>query len=364
MNQFKIKYKMLCYGFPPIEGSFISDNFELKDYKLGSNLYDSKNEYGGFNPSLYLYNCCYQVKGDDSIYYNCFESIEDLIVNVPIKFKDKYEIQNYIMNKTEIVTISNIFEKKLRLVFNVRIVFPIRIIKIYDMAGKSYGTITLTKDFPGVNWQYTSNKQIFEFNSHFKTSLKEFIDLEKKNVKFERAMNYFNSSFDSSSVSTRYTMLFSALEALLIRGKTQVTEKLALRTSHILKCIDPNIEKETYSEIKKMYDIRSKYIHGSKKNAIMIRDEEKLRKYVREVLIIYWMYAQNNKLTANQIINNLDNDKRIDYLTSSSAKYMRTLDFHKAYSNVCEEISQGIMNGELVVTEMENGIVKSVMELK
>ena len=355
---------MLCYGFPPVEGKFISDNFELKSYKLESNLYDSKNEYGEFNPSLYLYNCCYQIKDDASIYYNCFESIDDLIVNVPTKNKDKHEIENYIMNKTDVVRISNIFEKKLRLVFNIRVIFPIRIIKIYDINGESYETATLTKDFPGINWQYTSNQEIFEFNSHFKTSIEEFIKLEKKNVRFARAMNYFDSSFDSSSVSTRYTMLFSALEALLIRGRTQVTEKLALRTSHILKCIDYSIEKEIYGDIKKMYDIRSKYIHGSKKNAITIKDEEKLRKYVRETLIIYWMYAQNNNLTANQIINNLDNDKKVDYLTSSNAKYMRTLDFHKAYSEACEEISQGIVNGELVITKIENGIIKSVMQVK
>ena len=357
---------MLCYGFPPIEEKFINDNFELKSYKLKANLYNSKNEYKGFNPSLYLYNCCFRIQDDDNIYYNCFESVDDIVVEVPTEFKEKHEIENYIMNKTDVVRISNIFEKKLRLVFNIRVIFPMRLIKIYDMGGKSYGTATLTKDFPGINWQYTVNKKIFEFNSHFKTSIEEFIKLEKKNVRFERAMNYFNSSFDSSSVSTRYTMLFSALEALLIKKENRITEKLALRTSRILKCIDldPSIEKEIYSEIKKMYDIRSKYIHGSKKNIIAIKDEENLRKYVRETLIIYWMYAQNNNLTANQIISNLDNNKPIDYLTSSSAKYIRTLDFSRAYSNVCEEISRGIMNGELVVTEMENGIIKSVMELK
>lgn len=364
MKQFKIKYKILLYGFPPVDENFIIDNFELKSYMLYKNLQDKEVEVENFPTSIYLLNCCYKLKDDDNIYYNYFENINELIVDIPNNLCNKNDIQKYIMNNTCIKKIIYDLEKKLRLMFNIRIIFPMIRITIHDIDNHDYGYVILTKDFPGYSWQHSFCKEIFEFNSHFMFSLESFSKLEEKNAKFEKAMSYFYSSFDSNSISIRFTMLFSSMEALLIRSKTQVTEKLSLRMSRLLKCIDPKLENDTYKDIKELYNIRSKYIHGSKKNNITRQDEEKLRKYVREVLIIYWMYALNNKLTANQIINNLDNEKNLDYITRTTARYIRTLDFKKAYVDACEDIAEGIISSKIKITEIKNGVIKSVREIK
>ena len=176
-------------------------------------------------------------------------------------------------------------------------------------------------------------------------------------------MNYFYSSFNSSDISLRYLILFSSLESLLITSKKNITENLARRTSKILNYGDDKKEKEVYEKLKTLYNIRSKYIHGTKRNIITIENERELRNYVRETLIIYWMYAScNSKLGSKQIIKNLDANVEFDFQTKMVAKYLRTENFAKTYSEACEEISEGIMNGKFKITEMNNGKVKSIVE--
>lgn len=43
--------------------------------------------------------------------------------------------------------------------------------------------------------------------------------------------------------------------------------------------------KQVYTDIKKLYKKRCKYIHGSKTNNILDKDEKLLRRYVRKIII-------------------------------------------------------------------------------
>lgn len=364
LKTFKVKFNILLYGFPPLNNEYIVDNFKLKKRKIKENVLVSKFKSKKFDTFSYISYCAFQLVKDSNFYYNYFESVKKIEINIPNKLNLKNDIYDYILTKSIVLEIINNLEKKLRLQFNLRIVFPIVKIYIYDNNNKSFGHIINNRTLPvGIGLEDINLKD-FELNSHHHISLESFSKLEKQNARFKRAMNYYYSSFDSEDISIRFILLFSSLEALLIRSKISIWRNLATRVSKILRYIDNYEEQKIFERIKNLYDIRSKYIHGSKKEIISKENEEELRDYVRSTLIIYWGYSINNNLSSNQIITNIDNDVKFDFRTRMLAKYLKVTDYKKAYSEMCIEISDGIKKGNFEITEIEDGVVKSVNEIK
>lgn len=235
-----------------------------------------------------------------------------------------------------------------------RILFPIIRIDISTLENNNLGFCVCYNDFPN---QFTSqffDSKTFEHNSHLKLDIKSFINLEKKNVKFKRAIDYYFSSFDYSDVSIRFILLFSSLETLLLNSKDKICENLSIHTSRILRYIDKFDEQIIYDDIKNLYNIRSKYIHGTKKYDITLDDERKLRDYVRATLLIYWRYVEQNKLGSNQVIKNLKQSVEFDFQTKMFAKYLKVTDFKIAYKELYDDFINEIKNGNYKIKEIKN----------
>ena len=129
---------------------------------------------------------------------------------------------------------------------------------------------------------------------------------------------------------------------------------MSIRTSRILKYIDKFNEQLIYDEIKNLYNIRSKYIHGAKKYDITLDDEKELRDYVRATLLIYWRYVEQNKLGSNQVIENLKQSVEFDFQTKMFAKYLKVTDFKIAYKELYYDFINEIKKGNYKIKEIRN----------
>lgn len=364
MKKFKIEIKLLVYGFPCIDEHFVMDNFELKLEKINLDSIGKSMIENPFVPSGYIFNCTFKLKNDDDNYYNYFESVENIEYSISNdKAKSKETIIKYFFELDDIEKLIDDFKKKLRLIYNLRIIFPINKITIFDEKGEIVGYFINYNDFPaihGLNLDF--DKEKFSKNSRTGFDLKSFLLTEKKNVKFGRAISLFNDSFDSSDSSIRFLLLFSCLEALFLTSKKKITENIAICTSRILLYENEKDEIFMYERIKKLYDYRSKFIHGIKLNNITYDLELELREIVRFVLLIYWNLCLLN-LSSKQIIKMLKNREKVSLQTRMYAKIIKSDNYNDAYKETLEMIALEIKRGNVRIKEQENGIIKSVEEI-
>ena len=364
MKKFKLKIKILVYGFPLTSEHFEVDNFELKSEKTDLNSVIEILEKNPFIPSWYIFNCVFQLKNDENTYCNYFENIDYIQLNISNdKAKSKETIIQHFFNSSDVDDLINNFKKKLRLIYNLRIIFPIYKVTVFDENDKLVGYFINYNDFPaqqGLRKDFDEGK--FSKNSRTGFDLKRFLLTEQKNVRFKRAMALFNDSFDSSDVSIRFILLFSCLESLFITSKKGITENLALCTSRILLYENKTKEEVTYKRIKELYNYRCKFIHGNKIKDITYELETELRDIVRYVLLIYWNLCLSGK-TPNEIVRILKNDEKISLQTKIFAKVIMCNDYKQAYKENLEMIASEISKGNVIITEQENGVIKSVKEL-
>lgn len=364
MKKYKLKLKLLVYGFPLTEAPFIMDGFELKYEKIDIRSISEEISKNPFTPSGYIYNCVYKLQNDENTYYNYFENVGYLEYSISNnKSKNKKSILHHFSTSNDIEELINNFKKKLRLIYNLRIIFPICKIEIYDENEKFIGYFINYNDFPSkLGLINDLEKETFYKNSRTGFNLERFLSTEKNNIKFGRAMSLFNDSFESSDVSIRFLLLFSCLESLFITSKKDITENLALCTSRIFFYDNIKDEEKMYEKVKKLYDYRCKFIHGQKLKNITNALEKELREIVRYVLLIYWNMCLSGK-TSNQIIKALKNKEKVSLLIKMYAKIVMYDDYDKAYKENLEMIALEIAKGNVIITEEENGVIKSVKEL-
>ena len=364
MKKFKLKIKLLVYGFPPFNETFVMDNFKLNTEQMDYTLIKNITEKNPFIPSWYIYNCTFQLKNDENIYYNFFESIEEIQYNISnSKAKNNNFIIQYFSSLNDIEYTINNFKKKLRLIYNLRIIFPIYKVTIFDTNNKFIGHFIKANDFPSkLGLDSNFDKEKVSKNSRTGFDLKSFLLTEKNNVKFSRAVSLFNDSFESSDVSIRFLLLFSCLESLFITSKKDITNNLALCTSRILLYESEEDEITMYERIKNLYNCRCKFIHGKKLNNISHDLEIELRDIVRYVLLIYWNLCLQGK-NSNEIIKMLKNKEKIPLQTKMYAKVLKSDDYQEAYKELLNIIALEIAKGNVRIKEQENGVIKSVEEL-
>ncbi len=87
-----------------------------------------------------------------------------------------------------------------------------------------------------------------------------------------------------------------------------------------------------------------------------------LREIVRYVLLIYWHVCLSGK-TSNQIIKILKNKEKISLQTKMYAKVIMCNNYEQAYKENLEMVALEIAKGNVIITEQENGIIKSVKEI-
>jgi hypothetical protein len=82
--------------------------------------------------------------------------------------------------------------------------------------------------------------------------------------KLYNAVKFFNHAYNEDWTLLKNTLLFTSLESLFSdSSKTEVTEKIAIRTAYLLHPKDSAKRKEVYVFIKRGYEIRSLFVHGS-----------------------------------------------------------------------------------------------------
>lgn len=149
MKKYKLKVKLLVYGFPFFDEKFVIDNFELKAEKIDLSIIEKCIEDNHFIPAGYMLNCTFQLKDDENTYYNCFETVNDLEYNVSNdKAKSKETIIKHFFELNELEELINNFKKKLRLIYNLRIIFPVCNVSIMDECDKLIGCFINYNDFP------------------------------------------------------------------------------------------------------------------------------------------------------------------------------------------------------------------------
>lgn len=133
-----------------------------------------------------------------------------------------------------------------------------------------------------------------------------------ENNQFNRALEFYNDSFESEKISSRYILIFSSLEAIFNLDLEDITEKISRYSAKLLAEENEKEYKQVYSDIRKLYKKRCDYIHGSKTNNILDEDEKLLRFYVRKIILAYWMIILYTKKTAKQILEYLNSDEKLD----------------------------------------------------
>lgn len=163
---------------------------------------------------------------------------------------------------------------------------------------------------------------------------------------FNRAIEFYNDSFDSEKRTNRYILIFSALEAIFNLDAEDVTEKISRYSAKLLAEENDKEYNQVYSDIKKLYKKRCDYIHGSKANNILEEDEKLLRFYVRKIIFAYWMIILYTKKTAKQILDYLNSDEKLDLQVRLFISALNSNNFteqqHRIVDIVEKEIGQKI----------------------
>jgi hypothetical protein len=115
----------------------------------------------------------------------------------------------------------------------------------------------------------------------YKTFLKTEADLSNLNIIFKNltnlpidngfnynpllnAVSYTDRAQDTAWIIMKITLFFIALESLFSTDKTEIAYKLSLRTASFLYPDDKEKKCRVFTVLKIGYDLRSKFLHGSK----------------------------------------------------------------------------------------------------
>lgn len=341
-----------------ISGIFPLKNYKIDGYIEKTGIFDNKmintnDPEQIFYSAGHLINSCYQCVGKEDVNYEFFES-EDFVECVVDDSLSKDEIQRVILE--EQVSKVNLLQEKLRLLTGLAITLPVFLTTIYkdDEIYTYVGNVTWTttnlnvRDYDDVMKKTLQNRLCFHMSDSTITGLKE------KNLRFKRALDFYNNSFNSSDIGVRFTLLFSSLEALFNITAEDITNEVSKYTSKILLL---NKKKTNSSKWKIIdyYDIRSRYIHGNDGFEITKDIEHNLREYVRETLLIYWCISMTYNITEAQrikdLLDRIDNDT-IDLKVQLFIKYLRT-DTDK-FGLLYSKIRDNFLNGNLHVLSSED----------
>lgn len=344
MKKMYLKYKILINGLNPI-GPYTIDGFTIKEGIFEEKMFDMKYEQDNtginLNMNLYLISCLTDYQ---RLSYNFFESVDYTEIEVSNK-TTKNTLNKVLANNKEIIDRVIDLEKKIRIILNIPILFQSISIEFYDINKKYVGTYQFNR--PISYWNrllYNLSPEEIHNNSRFRM---DFNSMKNTNNNyFNRAIEFYNDSFESEKISNRYILIFSSLEAIFNLDTEDVTEKISRYSAKLLAEDNEKEYNQIYSDVKKLYKKRCDYIHGSKTNNISDDDEKLLRRYVRKIIIAYWMIILNTKMTSKQILKYLDSDEKLDLQIRLVISTINSNSFseqqHKAVNIVEKELGRPI----------------------
>lgn len=310
MKKMYIKYKILVNGLNPVK-TYTLDGFTMKKGTFEEKMFDMKYNHDNIginlNMNLYLISC---LNDYEKLTYNYFESNELIEIEVSNKIT-KNNLSKVLNTNMEIINRATDLEKKIRIIFNMPILFQSINIEFYDENKKYMRTYQANR--PMSNWnRLTYNLPTNEIYNNSRIKMDFNAMKNTNNNYFNRAIEFYNDSFDSEKITNRYILIFSSLEAIFNLDTEAIAEKIARYSAKLLAEDNEKKYDQIYTDIKKLYNKRCNYIHGSKINNIKAEDEKLLRKYVRRIIIAYWMIILNTNMTSKQILKYLDSDEVLD----------------------------------------------------
>lgn len=270
---------------------------------------DENKEGIDFNLNFYLESCFTDF---EKLSYNYLESdnYEEIEVSNKVTINSK-TVTRLLQSKMEIYNRRNDLERKIRLILNIPLIFQIVCIEFYDEDKKFLTAVQGNRQLSFWNrLTYKINSEELANNSRYRMDFN--VMKSTNNNQFNRALEFYNDSFESEKISSRYILIFSALESIFNLDMEDVTEKISRYSAKLLTEENDKEYNQVYSDIKKLYKKRCDYIHGSKTNNILDEDEKLLRFYVRKIIIAYWMIILHTRKTAKQILNYLNSDERLN----------------------------------------------------
>jgi hypothetical protein len=106
------------------------------------------------------------------------------------------------------------------------------------------------------------------------------------------AFDNFQLSYNIHNIDSSFFILMSSLEALFNRGQSELTYTIS-RNIAVLLGENKEESKKIFHEMKKLYDKRSKTIHGRESKIIDMLDLYNLRGYVRESIKEMYKIGKN-----------------------------------------------------------------------
>jgi hypothetical protein len=346
MKKIYVKYKILVNGLHTTT-PYTIDGFTLKsstfDKNMFSDKYDENKDGIDFNLNFYLESCFTDF---EKLSYNYFESdnYEEIEVSNKVIINSK-TVTRLLQSKMEIYNKINDLERKIRLILNIPLIFQIVCIEFYDKDKKFLTAVQGNRQLSFWNrLTYKINPEEFTNNSRYGMDFNAMKSTD--NNQFNRALEFYNDSFESEKISSRYILIFSALEAIFNLDTEDVTKKISRYSAKLLAEENEVEYKQVYSDIKKLYKKRCDYIHGSKTNNILDEDEKLLRFYVRKIILAYWMIILYTKKTAKQILEYLNSDEKLDLQVRLFISALNSHNFteqqHRIVDIVEKEIGQEI----------------------
>lgn len=340
MKKIYVKYKILVNGFCPLN-EFKLDGFTLLTSNFDEEIFhkecDPNKEGIDLNLNYYLYSCVtsYETKS-----YRYFASDDFFELNVSNKVVVNVKnARKYLEKENEVLNRVKDFEMKLRLIFNVPLLFQVIAIEFYDenkeycctMLGNKQMSLWNRLDYP-ISQEEISN------NSRFGFDLNAMKNVD--NECFKRALEFYDDSFESDKISIRFILIFSCLESIFNLDSEEITSKLSRYTAKLLS----EGNKESYDEIStnitNLYKKRSKYVHGANNDIITTDDELLLRRYARKILIIYWQIIFYREKTSKQILEFLDGNEDFDLMTKMMIAATNSNDFSDQQHRIIEVIEK------------------------
>lgn len=346
MKKIYVKYKILVNGLNTTT-PYTIDGFTLKSANFDKSIvidkYDEKKDGVDFNLNVYLESC---LTDFEKLSYNYFESdnYEEIEVSNKVTINSK-TVTRLLQTKMEIYNRINDLERKIRLILNIPLVFQIVCIEFYDENKKFLTAVQGNRQLSFWNrLTYKINPEEFANNSRYGMDFNAMKNTN--NNQFNRALEFYNDSFESEKISNRFILIFSSLEAIFNLDTEEITEKLSRYSAKLLAEGNEEEYKQVYLDIKRLYKKRSDYIHGSKTNNILDEDEKLLRFYVRKIILSYWTIILCTKKTAKQILEYLNSDEKLDLQVRLFISSINSSDFteqqHKVVDIVEKEFGQEI----------------------
>lgn len=344
MKKMFLKYKMLVNGLN-VNGDYTIDGVTLKEGIFDKELFDKKYINDGIgisiNMNLYLISC---LTDYNRLSYNYFESNDYSEIEVSNK-TTKNNLGKVLKNNKDIIDKVLDLEMKIRIILNIPILFQSIDIEFYDENKKYVGTYQFNR--PVSYWNrlmYKLPDEEFHNNSRFHMDINSMKNTN--NNYFNRAIEFYNDSFDSDKITNRYILIFSSLESIFNLDTEDVTEKISRYSAKLLAEKDKIQYDRIYKDIKKLYNKRCDYIHGLKTNNINEDDEKLLRKYVRKIIIAYWHIILITKKKSKEILDYLDSDELLDIQVRLLISTINSNNFseqqHKAVDIVEKELGRPI----------------------